>query len=183
VYKGLKIKLLIAAAASLLAGTVPGQASQWHQFDIINNSSQFLTISSFVGRCVGEIDGITGVNPGSRATIKWNDSNDYGEGCTNRDKFVTFQVNWQGWSGWLGITHRKLTSDWYNGQFYASFLSVTGNGYSFTDGSPPPSSVKALCEHNNDCFGPFSQMEDAGKNGYNWQHSYRTESGWAFEFN
>jgi hypothetical protein len=25
-------------------------------------------------------------------------------------------------------------------------------------------------------------MEDDGKNDYNWQRSYQTESGWAFEF-
>lgn len=178
-----RVKLMIAIVAGLLAGTVSAQASQWHQFDIINNSSRYLTIPSFIGRCVSKINGVMGVGSGSRVTIKWDDSNNIGDNCTNKDKFVAFQVSWQGWSGWLGITHRKLTSKWYNGQFYATYLGVNGTGYSFADGSSPPASVKALCEYDNNCFGPFSQMEDAGKNDYNWARSYQTESGWAFEFN
>jgi hypothetical protein len=60
---------------------------------------------------------------------QWEDSNNAGEGCTNRDKFIAFSVAWGGWSGWLGVTHRKLTSDWYNGQYYAGFLGIAGTGY------------------------------------------------------
>jgi hypothetical protein len=115
------------------------------------------------------------------------DSNNINGGCTNRDKLMVFSIQVDGypnaWTGYLGITHRKLSgSTWYNGQFYASWINlenetpITGN-----DGNPPPGWIQALCSHNNQCFGPFSQMEMDGKNGYNWQRFYVTDDGWAFQ--
>lgn len=185
-----RLPLFLLAAVVLLAGAAPVRASQWHQFDIINNSSHVLKITGALGRCVSAINTDTVVYPGSRTTVKWNDANDATLNCTNRDKFMGFTFSLGGnqeWSGWLGMTHRKLSGgNWYNGQFYAGYLAlVVGSGemgYYYEDGPSPPGWIKALCSNNNNCFGPFSLMEQDDKNDYNWAHSYQTESGWAFQF-
>lgn len=186
-----RLPLLLLAFGCLLMGVVPVRASEWHQFDIINNSSHTLRITGALGRCVSAIQSDTFIYPGSRTTFKWNDANDAGLNCTNKDKFVGFTFSLgsgQTWNGWLGMTHRKLSgSTWYNGQFYAGYLALTiGSGemtYYYEDGGQPPGWIQALCSNNNNCFGPFSEMEDKNKDDYNWDHSFQTESGWAFQIN
>lgn len=181
--------LILPVLGCLLAGPVPAHASQWHQFDIINNSSRYMSIVGIQGRCVTEVNIKDGLNPGERTTVSWNDSNDADWDCTNRDKYIAFQFyldGGQSWIGWLGVTHRNLYSnDWYNGQFYTHILGLyTPHNYHFADGNPPPSWIQALCTYGpNACFGSFTQMEDNGKDSYNWPRFHENENGWAFQIN
>jgi hypothetical protein len=107
----------------------------------------------------------------------------------NKDKFVAFSVSVDGatgpqYKGYLGITHRRLSgSTWYNGQFYADSIVINSSNGSIggSDGAAPASYIGAYCSHGNNCFGPWSEMEMDGKDSYNWQRSYQTEDGWAFE--
>ena len=41
-------------------------------------------------------------------------------------------------------------------------------------------SINFVC-NNEPCNGPFHDMAQMDKDSYNWQRSYRTEDGWAFE--
>lgn len=193
----LRARIFIAASVSLV-GSTAAYAEGSHQFDIINNTDKTVEITKTISRC---IESGTSVNwpqtigPRQTYTVKWDDSNsiyDYdGYGCVNKDKFVAFSVYVHGasnqqYSGYLGITHRRLSGgDWYNGQFYADSISVNNEngGISGSDGSSPPNYIQALCSHENNCFGPWSEMEWDDKDSYNWQRSYKTEDGWAFQIN
>lgn len=184
--------MLIAALPFL--GASAAQASEWHQFNIINNTSRTVTVTRTISRCVTETNFPSTIGPRQTATVKWEDTNSLwaynGYSCINKDKFVAFSVSIDGggnqYGGYLGITHRRLSgSSWYNGQFYAQDISVNeqNGGISGSDGSPPPSNLQALCSHDNNCFGPWSEMEMDNKDSYNWQRSYKTEDGWAFQIN
>ncbi|MDR6203973.1 hypothetical protein [Paraburkholderia graminis] len=184
-----RISLAAIGLCCLLMGVSPAWAEQWHQFDVINNSSRGINIVGTVGRCVTEIDAPGFIAAGSRGTIKWHDTDNwFVMNCAGRDKFAGFSFRFDddpdSWPGWLGVTHRELSgSDWYNGQFYAYTLSSDGWSFTYADGVPAPSWIQPLCSHGNDCSGPFSEMEVDNKNSYNWQRSYRTEDGWAFQIN
>lgn len=177
----------LLAMVAFVVEPAPARSEQWHQFDIINNTPTGLWITYTLARCVTEVDYDSTIAAGSRTTFRWNDTDD--SGCGERDKFVGFQfhlINRQcQWPNWLAITHRRLSgSNWYNGQFYAATLAIGGDGsITYGDGEPPPGWIQAQCSHNNDCFGPVSEMEIDDKNSYNWQRSYQTEDGWAFQIN
>lgn len=188
---GWAARILIAVMSAMALLTIPpARAEQTHSFDIINASSRGMYIDGWMGRCVYTIS--TGgkyiplwIAAGNTARISWDDDNNDGDGCTNKDKWVAFTFTMDSgaqWGGWLGITHRNLSgSSWYNGQFYAQFLYlVTGNVMAGGDGNPPPGWIQALCTNGNNCFGPWSEMEMAGKDDYNWPRFYQTEGGWAF---
>jgi hypothetical protein len=188
-------RTIFIAGGVLLSAASAAHAEQWHQFDIKNNTSRTLTIKSTITRCVTEADWPQTIGPGQTYTVKWHDTNNYlgvgdtGWTCTNRDKFVAFVPYLDGaneqYTGYLGITHRELSgSDWYNGQFYAASINVSDtNQVSGSDGDAPPGNIVALCSHGNNCFGPWSEMEMNNKDSYNWQRSYKTEDGWAFQIN
>jgi hypothetical protein len=181
-----KFLLTFLTVAGLMIGATTARASAGHHFDIINKSSHTVTLR-WETKCVTSANKPSPLAPGQTVTINWEDTNNISAGCTNRDKVVAFAIQVDGfpnaWNGYLGITHRKLSgSSWYNGQFYASTLQLEDLGpISCNDGNAPPSWVQALCSHDNQCFGPCSQMEMDGKNSYNWQRSYQTEDGWAFQ--
>lgn len=182
-----KSALIFLVCSGLMTGATTASASAWHHFDIVNKSSHYIYLVNWSFKCVEAHDVVNTVAPGQTVTYNWEDSNDIYQKCTNRDKLLAFSIQMDGypnaWNGILGMTHRKLSgSTWYNGQFYAeSATIVDGNTITGTDGNPPPGWIQALCSHDNQCFGPFSQMEIDGKNGYNWQRFYVTDGGWAFQ--
>jgi hypothetical protein len=183
----------VFATAFLVTGTAAADAEGPHHFDIINHSSNTITITGTVQRCIEDGTSVNWpltINPGRTYTVNWDDNNNWFAydgwlSCTNRDKFVAFSISVGRWSGFLGITHRMLSgSNWYNGQFYGQGISVDNTYGTITggsDGSRPPGNIVAKCLHNNYCFGPWSEMEMNNKDSYNWQRSYQTEDGWAFE--
>lgn len=185
--------LLIATA--LLAGTTESQAEGLHQFNIINNSEYTLRITNTQIRCIEDgttVNWPSTIAPGQAYTVQWEDSNSFIAydgyfGCDKKDKFVAFSFSLDNaqsqYDGYLGITHRELSgSSWYNGQFYAASVQVGPYGnINGSDGAVPPDWVEAICSHGNNCFGPWSEMEMDEKDSYNWQRSYQTEDGWAFQ--
>jgi hypothetical protein len=182
-------------AAFLIPGIQSARAEKDHHFDIINSTKSMLRITDTKGRCIERGTTVTWpstIGPGQTYRVYWKDSNyvgDYGGyGCTDRDKLVAFsfsldEAKGPQYKGYLGITHRKLSgTNWYNGQFYAESININSNSsVSGSDGPAPPSYIVALCSHNNYCFGPWSEMEMDKKDSYNWNRSYQTEDGWAFE--
>lgn len=179
------------AAIVLATVTTAVHAEGSHHFDIHNGSSKTITISRTIERCIEhgkEVNWPQTIASGETYRVYWDDSNsiyDYGGyGCINKDKFVAFSISIDGgdYDGYLGITHRRLSgSKWYNGQFYAQDITVYSNGtINGTDGPSPPGYIFPECTNNNDCFGPWSEMEMDNKNSYNWPRSFQTEDGWAF---
>lgn len=161
---------------------------------------------TLVGKCTYRGSWLNkGNTQGNTTTYSWNDSNNlgsYGEGddlggtCTNRDKWVVFGIaikNEQTGDirfipSVLGMTHRKfggsLTGKWYNGFFYAKWINPKNSStiYNYYDDGAYPdiNKIYTTCNNNavNACFGPYSQMEVADKNDYNWARMYRTENNW-----
>lgn len=188
----------LLAAVALLAQTTGSQAEGPHHFNITNNSQYTFRLTDWKARCVQQwgnsVNWPWTINPGQTYTVNWEDSNNIGDyngyGCTNKDKFVaiSFQLDGapQKYNGYIGITHRNLKgSSWYNGQFYAESVQVNNNngGIAGSDGATPPAWIQALCTNGNNCFGPWSEMEWDDRDSYNWQRSYQTEDGWAFQIN
>jgi len=188
----------LLTAAALLGGTTASQAEAPHSFNIINNSQYTFRLKDWKARCVKEwgnsVNWPSTISPGQTYTVNWEDSNnafDYnGYGCDGKDKFVAVSFTLDGasqqYDGYIGITHRELSgSSWYNGQFYADWIAVNNDngGIAGGDGAAPSGWIQALCSHDNNCFGPWSQMEWDNKDSYNWQRSYKTEDGWAFQIN
>lgn len=188
----------LLAVVALLAGTTESRAEGPHHFDIVNATPYTFRLKDWKARCVqgygNSVNWPSTIAPGQTYTVNWEDSNnidDYGGyGCVNKDKFVAISFTLDGidyqypqYSGYIGITHRRLSGDtWYNGQFYADWISINNQNGTIngSDGAAPPDWIHAGCSHNDNCFGPWSQMEMDNKNSYNWPRSYQTEDGWVF---
>lgn len=188
----------LLAAVALLAGTAESRAEQPHHFDIVNGTPYTFRLKDWKARCVQDygnsVNWPTTIAPGQTYTVNWEDSNnidDYGGyGCVNKDKFVAISFTLDGidyqypqFNGYIGVTHRRLSgTKWYNGQFYADWISININDgvINGADGAAPPDWIDARCSHDNNCFGPWSEMEMDNKDSYNWPRSYQTEDGWVF---
>ncbi|WP_395676958.1 hypothetical protein [Inquilinus sp.] len=172
----------LAATIPLIVGST-AHAEEKHSFNITNNSSVTMKLNQIQSMCVSGYSGYGDIPPHTTITINWTDRNSFGDDCTNREKFIAVWYDRGDWQGWLGMVHRKISGDWYNGQFYAYHLHVGSyTDYTFGDNPPPPGTISALCSHNNDCFGPFSEMVDDNKTNFNWQRVYKTEDGWEFRY-
>jgi hypothetical protein len=200
---------LAAAVVALLAGTNVVHAEGDHSFTIKNNSGNTINITSVHGYCVTSIDAPQSIASGGTATVNWVDSNNIkeivwmaahgphsartrtapprsegidGVGCTNTQKWVIFKIS--NYGGSYGIVHRKISGDWYNGQFWAVSAEITSDGgWTWQDSNQVPDSrVSASCSHTG-CFGKFGEMVNNGKDSYNWPRIYKTEDGYQFQFN
>ena len=175
---------VLATVLSLFSGSA-AQATPNHSFTITNNTSLILWFTQAQGMCSAGYSGFTDIPPHSTITINWTDSNDFAIGCTDREKFIAFNYGSSDWQGWLGMVHRKINGDWYNGQFYAAKITTPSSStYTFSDGDEPPEWINPVCSHTDTgCFGPFSEMVDDDKTDYNWQLLYKTETGYDFQYN
>lgn len=190
--------------------------SKWHYFSIINNTNYTLDIftptmslsgSSYANYLRGKCT-YTGVQQdsttGNKINYSWEDSNNVdgdgggsgsvGGGCTNRDKWVIFGIALTRGNETrfipviLGMTHRKMDGNWYNGLFYVEWIDPSSSNSVFTDFRdgvfPSSNQIYTTCRgYENDknaCFGPYSQMEVDDKNDYNWPRVYQTENNWQF---
>jgi hypothetical protein len=187
-----------AIAAALLMTTSESQASAWHSFTIRNYTPYQVQITEVITRCVYQYTFPRTMAPfdpngaDAEITVNWQDDNNpwsVPNFCNGKDKFIAFSFQMVGapeqFNGYLGMTHRNLYSDdWYNGQFYAQTISVDKyqDIQGGSDGPPPPAWIEADCQNGDtDCIGPWSEIEMAGRDGYNWPRVHETDDGWAFD--
>lgn len=202
---------LAAAVVVLLTATNVVHAEAPHSFTIKNNSRDTISITSMHGYCIKSIDTPQPIAPGGTATVNWVDSNNSTEiewmaahgphsartravhpnskgidgfMCADAQKWVVFQMS--NYAGSYGMVHRKISGEWYNGQFWAVSAEITSDGgWQWIDSNQvPDSGVSASCSHmNTGCFGTFGEMVSNGKDSYNWPRIYKTEDGYQFQFN
>ncbi|MCW7761508.1 hypothetical protein [Photorhabdus luminescens] len=152
-----------------------------HQFTIVNNTDEAVSITDQKGRCADFIYSpiilVTVAPHGGRQTFSWNDRNTVpfvAEGCGHTIEWYTFKVNSIYPTLYLGMTMRPVScttfscKNYYTGLFYASYIGDPPPVATFWDTQPLPKNytdgerpnyINASCNnHTSGCMGAFSQM-------------------------
>jgi hypothetical protein len=182
---------IILAAAALLATTGEISASAPHHFYLVNDTDYPMQITYSNGRCDYSSSFPSMIPPHNTATINWEDDNNpwsVPNYCYGKDKFVYFSFHLNGapeqYDGYLGMTHRNLySSDWYNGLFYGQDIKIGADRSILggSDGPPPPAWIVGGEGNENDDMGPWSEIEMAGRDNYNWPRVHISDDEWFFD--
>jgi hypothetical protein len=148
-----------------------------HQFTIVNKSSFPALIDSGIIVCANSDPLPTEIDPGGSSTVNWTD-----DSC--KPSFVAFKVSLNGRArecdGWVGMVYRYLHPYWLNGLFYASTLSLDGNGkVTWGDGWAPAGILSPICPYGACAIGPMSEMVWNGSDNTNYPLMHTDGYGWS----